>query len=224
MHHPHGGALTEARSRGAHRGALTAGAGCSGAGARSGWRPSVLVLAAVLARPADDDLILLDRHLDRAVAGPILRVDGIVLDRRVKPKAVALLPVVEGGLKHAGWASATPAPTTASAPAALLALLGIAIGPGPLLGLLALLLLGLRAPRLGRLQFGGDQGLILGPQIDLVVVVAGQPHPLGGSLVEVVLALEGLDLLHGHLQLMGDPGVGASLADPGADAIQFRSE
>src|SRR5579875_3256364 len=139
MHHPLGGC---SRRRVHPGGALTAGAGCSGAGARSGWRPSVLVLAAVLARPADDDLILLDRHLDRAVAGPILRVDGIVLDRRVKPKAVALLPVVEGGLKHAGWASATPAPTTASppAPAALLALLGIAIGPGPLLGLLALLL------------------------------------------------------------------------------------
>ena len=37
---------------------------------------------------------------------------------------------------------------------------------------------------------------------------------------EFVLALEGLDLLDGDLELMRDPGIRAALAYPGADLVQ----
>ena len=44
---------------------------------------------------ADDDLVLFDRDLDGAVAGPVLGVDGVVGDGGVEPQPVALLAVVE---------------------------------------------------------------------------------------------------------------------------------
>ena len=59
-----------------------------------------VVVAGVVAGAADHDLVLLDRDLDRAVAGPVLGVDGVVRDRGVEPQAVALLAVVEGALER----------------------------------------------------------------------------------------------------------------------------
>src|SRR5436190_3613920 len=77
------------------------------------------LVGVVVARAADDDAIRLDRDLDRAVARPVLGVDGVVLDRRVEPQPVALLAVVEGALEDRGAAApaAARAPTAASAPA-----------------------------------------------------------------------------------------------------------
>src|ERR1700733_13364176 len=76
----------------------------------------------VLGRAADDDAVPLDGDLDGAVAGPVLCVDRVVLDRRVEPQAVALLAVIEGSLERARVAgsrarsehpaSSTPAPAT----------------------------------------------------------------------------------------------------------------
>ena len=67
-------------------------------------RASALVVSASapLAGAADDDLVGLDPHRDLAVAGPVLGVDRVVLDRGVEPEAEAvLLAVVEGRLQLA---------------------------------------------------------------------------------------------------------------------------
>ena len=88
----------------------------AGAGEVEAPEPPLLV---VLAHAADDDPVLLDGDLDRPVAGPVLGVDRVVLDRRVEPQAVALLAVVEGALERRGVAraGAPAAPATAAAPA-----------------------------------------------------------------------------------------------------------
>ena len=81
-----------------------------------------------------------------------------------------------------------------------------------------------RALGLGGVELGGDQRVVLGAQIDLVVVVGERADALGlGARLETLLALEGLDLLDGDLELVRDPRVGPPLADPGADAIQLWS-
>ena len=76
---------------------------------------------------------------------------------------------------------------------------------------------------LGGFELGGDQRVVLGSQIDLVVEVDGRAGVGVTVGLEALLALERLDLLHGHLELVGDPGVGAPLANPGADAVQLGS-
>ena len=80
----------------------------------------------------------------------------------------------------------------------------------------------LRSLRLG-CELGGDQSLILGPEIDLVVEVdarAGLGFAVG---LEALLALERLDLLDRHLELVGDPRVRAPLTYPGSDSVQLWS-
>ncbi len=78
--------------------------------------------------------------------------------------------------------------------------------------------------RLGGLELGGDGRVVLGAEVDLVVEV--QVRTLGRLAVgqQLVLALEGLDVLDGHLELMSDPGVGTALPDPSADLVEVRSE
>ena len=91
-----------------------------------------------------------------------------------------------------------------------------------LLGLQALLL---GPARLGGLELGGDERVVFGAQVDLVVEVDLRSVAvvgLGGR--QVVVALEGLDLLDGRLELVGDPGVGAALADPAADLIEMWAQ
>jgi hypothetical protein len=76
----------------------------------------------------------------------------------------------------------------------------------------------------GRLELGGDERVVLGAEVDLVVEFGrGGPALDLGAGLEPLLALEGLDLLHGYFELMRDPGVGASLTDPGADLVQLWS-
>ena len=65
-------------------------------------------------------LVGLDRHRHRAVAGPVLGVDGVVLDGRVEPEAVALLAVVERALELLPPAPSAAATATAAPPAGLL--------------------------------------------------------------------------------------------------------
>jgi hypothetical protein len=112
----------------------------------------------------------------------VLGVDGVVLDGGVEPQPVALLAVVEGALELARGALA-PAAATAAAAAALargvlvlvfvvvlVVVVLVGLGGGRGFGRAALLLLG--AGGLGGLELGGDQRVVLGAQVDLVVEVA----------------------------------------------------
>jgi carbon storage regulator len=95
--------------------------------------------------------------------------------------------------------------------------------PCLLFGLQALLF-GL-ARGLGGLDLGRDERVVLGAQVDLVVEVdAGSITVLGVGRQQLVLALEGLDLLDRRLELMGDPGVGTALADPAADLVEVWAQ
>src|SRR5918995_4513745 len=81
----------------------------------------VFVGAGVLAGAADHNAVGLDRDRDRAVAGPVLRVGGVVLHGRVEPEPVSLLAVVERALERlrlagAATAAAATAPAAAGAP------------------------------------------------------------------------------------------------------------
>src|SRR5262245_47506930 len=79
----------------------------------------------------EHDPLRLHGHLQRSGVGPVLLVDGVVLDGRIEPEAVAVvLAVVEGRLQRtllpapaAAPAAAPPAP-----PAALLLVLLLAGG------------------------------------------------------------------------------------------------
>ena len=101
--------------------------------------------------------------------GPVLGVDGIVLDGRVEPQAVALVAVVERRLERTD--ARLPAPATAASAATPRAALGT------VLVLLVLVLRFLGALGLGRVELGGDQRVILGAEVDLVVEVGD-----GGTL------------------------------------------
>src|SRR5271165_3066866 len=72
--------------------------------------------------------------------------------------------------------------------------------------------------RLGGLELGGDQSDLLG--------VAGAARAVGRLLVadELVLALELLDVAHANFELVCDPGVGAALANPGANLVEVWTQ
>ena len=65
---------------------------------------------------------------------------------------------------------------------------------------------------------------------DLRVVFRAQVHLLDSRAIfvsvglEALLALEGLDLLDRHFQLMRDPRVGATLSHPPADLVKLRTQ
>jgi hypothetical protein len=122
--------------------------------------------------------------------------------------------MVEGSLERAGRLTTT---TPAAAPAAA--------STGRLvLVILGLILIFIALLGCGGLQLGGDQCIVLGAKIDLVIEVCGDADTVGvGTRLEILLALERLNLLNGYLELMRDPGVGSPLADPGADAVQLWS-
>ena len=89
------------------------------------------------------------------------------------------------------------------------------------IALLGRLLLGLLLGRgLGRIELRGDERIVLGAQIDLVVVVG----PRVAVLAEIVVAPERLDLLDRDLELVRDPGVRPSLTDPCSDLVELGSQ
>src|SRR3954454_22184656 len=98
----------------------------SNGSARAAWaraERSGVVVVLGHAGTADHDLVLLDRDLDRTVAGPVLGVDGIVLDGGIEPQPVALLAVVERALERAPYGpAATGAPGGGAAAAPRLGL------------------------------------------------------------------------------------------------------
>src|ERR1700712_1465402 len=188
--------------------------------------PSVFGVVLASARTADHDHVFLDRDLDGTVARPVLGVDGVVLHGGVEPQPVALVAVVERALQRgAGGATAGPPATAAAALGTLL--LGGLVRRGLLLGRLggalrgllggARVLLGL-AGGLG-LQLGGDRGVVL--RAELAPGVGGG---LAAARLELLLALERLDLLDGRFELMRDPRVGATLSHPGADLVKLGTQ
>src|SRR5918997_642037 len=130
-----------------------------------GGPPLILVLVvpvAVLARAADDDALGLDGHDHRAVARPVLGVDGVVLDGGVEPEAVALVAVVEGALERLRLA----APAAAAAPAAPAALrLVLVVG---VLVFVRLVLGGRLVGLLLGLERRGHERVVLGAQVELL--------------------------------------------------------
>src|SRR6188768_1722985 len=71
------------------------------------------VVAGGLAGAADDDLVGLDADAEFALAGPVLFVDRVLLDRGIEPEAVAVLvAVVEGRLDL--FAATTPTAAAAA--------------------------------------------------------------------------------------------------------------
>src|SRR5207247_2405478 len=143
----------------------------------------------LVAGTADHDAVALHGDGHGTVAGPVLGVRGVVLDRRVEPQAVALLAVVEGALQRAG--TSTPAPAAAAA----------AASPAPSrLPLAVAILLGVRLVRtrfgcgLG-VQCGGHQRVVLGAEILLDVLERGALVAVGGlRRSEIMLPLEGHEL------------------------------
>ena len=82
----------------------------------------------------DHDPLRLDDDGHRAVAGPVLGIDGVVLHRGVEPEPVALVAVVEGSLERArALAPAAPAAASAATLARLVAValvVGVALAVG----------------------------------------------------------------------------------------------
>ena len=114
-------------------------------------------------------------------------------------------------LRRRTRATTSAAPASAPARRAFVVIVGLVVVFVRLLGF-------------GRVQFGGDQGVVLGAEIDLVVVIDEIAGAFGlGPGLEALLALEGLDLLDGDLELVRDPRVRPPLTHPGADSVQFRS-
>ena len=70
------------------------------------------------------------------------------------------------------------------------------------------------------LELGRDRGVVLGAEVDLV---GGRGiAPVAG--LQILLALERLDLLNGHVELMRDPGVGTTLSHPPTDLVKLRTQ
>ena len=178
------------------------------------------------ARAADDDAVLLDGDLDGPMAGPVLGVDRVVLDRRVEPQAVALLAVVEGALERARCRrrarSEHPAPATAAATArARRRASSSSSARSPSCAAFASASAFARsASSLGGLELGGDQRVVLGAQVDLLADSPTRSWPPRLLLDQLVLALELFDVAHADLELVGHPGVGTALAYPGADLVE----
>ena len=149
----------------------------------------------------------------------MLGVDGVVFHRGVEPEAVAVLfAVVEGRLE---LFATTPATAPAAAPpraraGPLLAVLRVPLGLLAVLRVALGLLLGLRLRLLG--GCGLDLRLDLVAEIDFpgagVILVGGEP----------VLFAELAQLRGADFELVGDPGVRAALAYPGADLVELGLE
>ena len=165
---------------------------------------------------------------DGTVAGPVLGVDGVVLDGGVEPQAVALVAVVEGALERlllaaagrvrracrggGAWAcrrrpsssesdSESDSSSSGSSSAAASCSASSAAATS--------------ASSSARRSSSSEPAAPAKPS---------SPLPAASSAHQLVLALEAADVADRHLELVRDPSVGASLADPGPDLIQLGFE
>ncbi len=196
------------------------------------------------------DLVLLDEHLDGAVAGPVLGVDRVVLDGGVQPQAVALLAVLEGAFQGSGAArggarrprpprrlrrragvsasSSSSSASSSSAPRSARS----ARSRSACLGLCAFALRAASASARSRSasRAAASSSAAISASSSARRSISSGKSCAGdarrGILVadQLVLALELLDLLHRDFELMGDPRVGATLAHPGADLVELWTE
>ena len=189
-------------------------------------RSRSVVVVLVAAGAADHDLVLLDRDLDRPVAGPVLGVDGVVLDGGIEPQPVALLAVVERALERTGgacaarprgsracaWASAPrpPPPRRRPRPRRPCARPPRRPWPPPRRG-------GPPPPRARRRSPRRPRRAGRPPR-------RRRPRRRLAVGLQAVLALERLDLLDGDLELVGDPRVGATLSHPSTDLVKLRTQ
>ena len=116
---------------------------------------------------------------------------------------------------------AAPAAAAAAAPAAaaraVVALVLVAV-------VLAVLVLGLVlvvAPRLG-VERGGDQRVVLGAQVELVVERGRSSLARRSAASSPCSRLKASMSLTDDLELVRDPGVGPALADPCPDLVELR--
>ena len=183
-----------------------------------------LVVAA--AGPPDHDLVLLDRDLDGPVARPVLGVDGVVLDGGVEPQAVALLAVVEGALERPGALAAAPRrrrPRRRFGARRASPRLVLVLGPRPRLAASSATFASSSAAAPPRPR--ARRRWRRRPRRAGRPLRRSAPSALALAVgLELVLALERLDLLDGHLELVRDPGVGAALAHPPANLIQLGTQ
>ena len=115
--------------------------------------------------------------------GPVLGVDGVVLDRGVEPQAVALLAVVEGALERPGALAACGRGGRRRRGAgffSVVVLVLVLVG-GALGGLLGELGLLLGAAGLLGLELRGDGGVVLGAEVDLLGGAGGSSPSASSS-------------------------------------------
>src|SRR5688572_29420817 len=111
------------------------------------------------------------------MAGPVLGVDRVLLDRRVEPEAVAVVAVVERPLEGLAAAlAAAPSAASAAAPGTVLAV-ALTLGVLATLAVLVVRVLGLRV------ELGGDQRVVLGAQIEILGEGGGLLLALGREAV-----------------------------------------
>ena len=140
-------------------------------------RPFPFVVVSVVAGAADHDLVLLDRDLDRTVTRPVLGVDRIVLDGR--GRATGRSPPRRG--RRSPRAARPCAGVLRRPPRRPRRRLALLLSSSSSSSSVLLFLLR-RAARLGGFELGGDQRVVLGSQVDLVVEVdARAPRWSSGS-------------------------------------------
>lgn len=203
-------------------------------------KPTGYLFVLGFAGAADDDLIGFDGDGHVTLAGPVVGVGLNILDRGVEPETVSLVTVVKGAFKFVACAAtatspATPAATTGST----LGLGTVGLGVVQVSGFLRVRRFTVVAVVLVftvRFAFGGGSGgfflglgtgsfffsscgLDLGfnfvAQINLgstVGIIAGRKVMLASELTEFGSA---------HFELMGNPGIGAALLDPGTNLVEL---
>ena len=160
------------------------------------------------------------RTRDLALPGPVLGVDGVVLDRGVEPEAVAVgFAVVEGRLELFAPAAATAAAAArrrgAGGPAPRRRL-GLAVAVAVILVVLGLASASSSASASASSAVAASISASISSRrstspVPALVLVGGEP----------VLFAELAQLRGADLELVGDPGVGAALAHPGADLVEL---
>lgn len=147
---------------------------------------------------------------------PVLGVDRIVNDGGIEPEPVTLFAVVESCFEcRATAASATATAATAATSGAIGSVFVRCLG-------------GLRFALCERsFQISCDQRVVFCSKVKFFFDSRRSGRVIGRSStigIELLLALEGRDVICGRLKLMRDPSVGATLSHPHADLVQVWSE
>ena len=169
-------------------------------------------------------------HLDRALTGPVLRIDRVVLDGWVEPQSVALLAVVERPLEGTGVAVCCAAAAAATTAAAAFRVASCWSGITRVrVRVLVLLRSGASAFRRSASSSAASSSAAISASSSARRSISSKSDgagACGGVLVagKIVLALELLDVLHADFELVCDPGVGTALPYPDTDLVQMWAQ